>query len=230
MSTQSFISFEGGEGSGKSTQATILRDKLVVEGLAATLVQEPGSTPLGSYLRTYLKSGRPISKEAELLLFEAARAELVVTLVRQHLANGSTVIADRFEASSIAYQGYGRKIDLEVIKDLNEFATGGLHPDITFLLDLKPEEGLRRVGDPQLKLPFDSENQASLSRLDVQGHRKFEDMSLSFHTNVRNGYLGLARDNPGRWIIIDADNDEEVISREIWRHVVERLSLEKLNP
>ena len=217
-----FVSFEGCEGSGKSTQAKILHERLWEDGIKAALVQEPGTTPLGWYLREYLKSKQPLSKEAELLLFEAARAELVVTRIKPYLSDDFVVVADRFEASSIAYQGYGKNIDLKLIAEINEFATDGIEPDVTFFLDIDPAEGLRRARGPQLALPLHSTESDALGREDAQGQRRFEDEPLEFHKRVRSGFLSLASENPLRWIIIDAAQPVEQISKEIWRLVLER--------
>ena len=218
-----FISIEGGEGTGKSTQAKILHQRLWAHDIQAALVHEPGTTALGTYLRNYVMGKQPLFKEAELLLFEAARAELVLEEITPSLSNGFTVIADRFEASSTAYQGYGRKIDLDVISRLNEFATQGVNPDTTFLLDLDPAEGLRRVGSPQLALQLEPNVENSAPRLDLEGQRRFEDMPLNFHKRVRNGFLAIAKETPHRWIIIDAARNVEAISEDIWNHVFERL-------
>ena len=140
-----FIVFEGGEGSGKSTQAERLYRRLSEER-SALLVREPGTTPLGLHLRDYLKSGRPLTPESELLLFAAARAQLVADQIRPSLERGITVISDRFSGSTVAYQGYGRAGRRDVIDYLNNYATSGLNPDVTYLLDIDPEEGLHRVG------------------------------------------------------------------------------------
>jgi dTMP kinase len=220
-----FISIEGGEGAGKSTQADLLHERLWNRRIKANKVHEPGSTPLGWHLRDYLKSKQPLSKEAELLLFEAARAELVINEIRPQLANGFTVIADRFEASTVAYQGYGRRIDLDVINRLNSFATQSVLPDISFLLDLEPAEGLRRVGHPQLSLALEPDQNRQPARQDIEGQRRFEDQPLQFHNRVRKGFLEIARENPTRWVVIDASRTVEEISEEIWRNVVERLEL-----
>ena len=155
-----FIAFEGGEGAGKSTQASILHDALRREGYCTTLLREPGSTSLGDYLREYLIGERPVSALAELLLFEASRAQLMTERIEPLLNNGAVVIADRFAGSTIAYQGYGRGVDLERIGWLNDLATGGLYPDLTILLDIDPPEGLKRANrrkqEPrqQLRLPL----------------------------------------------------------------------------
>ena len=224
MAVAVFVSFEGGEGAGKSTQAQLLRDSLAAAGIQTLLVHEPGSTQLGWHLREYLKSKRPLTKEAELLLFEAARAELVIREVRPALDKGFTVIADRFEASTVAYQGHGRRIDLAVIERLNKFATGGLVPDITFLLDIDPEEGLKRVGDPQLSLALVPDDPSGVGRQDKEGQRRFEDQTSAFHERVRLGFTDMAQANPERWKIIDASRSTEEVGAEVWRHVMERLA------
>ena len=223
-----FISFEGGEGGGKTTQAQALHQRLWDKGIQAALVHEPGTTPLGRYLRDYLKSKQSLTIEAELLLFEAARAELVTTEVRPALDRGITVIADRFEASTVAYQGYARGIDRGVIDGLNDFATGGVLPHITFLLDIDPAEGLRRVGHPQLSLGLMPDEEAEVVRQDVEGQRRFEDQPLAFHTRVRRGFFEQARANPARWVIVDAARSEEEVGKEVWRHISERLGLPSL--
>jgi len=220
-----FISFEGGEGSGKTLQAKTLHERLWAIDVQAKYVHEPGSTPLGTYLRDYLLRKPRLSREAELLLFEAARAELVISEIEPSLRAGFTVIADRFEASSIAYQGYGRRIDLGVIQYLNALATRGIYPELTFLLDVDPAEGLRRVGTPQLSLPLEPGDAAQPGRQDVEGQRRFEDLPLSFHERVRDGYLNLARGDPDRWIVIDGTRTIADISNEVWRHVSKRLKL-----
>ena len=219
-----FVSFEGGEGSGKTTQARILRDHLVKEGFPATLVHEPGSTELGWYLSRYLKGEHQLSKEAELLLFVAARVELVKDVIRPCLEQGRSVVADRFSDSTMAYQGYGRKISLEAIQSINSFATGNVTPDITFLLDIEPKEGLRLVGQPQLRLPLESPLEGTLGRQDMEGQRRFEDQPLDFHNRVREGYLKLAKQDPRRWIIIDARSPTQEVSEQVWGSVVPLLA------
>ena len=219
-----FISFEGGEGAGKTTQAEILSKTLENLHIGSVLFREPGSTPLGRHLRNYLKGMQPLTKEAELLLFEAARAELVREKIKPSLDQGLTVIADRFEASTIAYQGYGRGIDIEIIKNLNNFATQGIYPDVTFLLDLAPEQGLMRTGGIQLSLPLGFEEPVEYVRRDIEG-RRFEDLALRFHERIRTGYLHLAEQDPDRWIVIDATLPESLISHQVLHHVSERLGI-----
>ena len=143
--TAIFIAFEGGEGAGKTTQAAILKERFENEGRPTLAVREPGSTKLGLHLREYLKSKLPLAPKAELLLFVAARAQLVRDEIEPALAKGWSVIADRFTASSIAYQGHGRRISLDRVRALNDFAVGQTVPDLNILLDLPPEQGLDRV-------------------------------------------------------------------------------------
>ncbi len=215
MATGLFIVFEGGEGSGKSTQAERLYRRLSAARLPVLLVHEPGATPLGLYLRDYLKSKQPLAPQAELLLFEAARAQLVTDQIRPALERGMAVIADRFFASTIAYQGYGRRMSKAIIDYLNDYATGGLQPDITFLLDIDPEAGLLRVGKPQLQLALEPDSQNAAGRADVEGHRRFEDQPLAFHNRVRRGYLDLARSGEG-WRILEAHLNQDYLAGQIW--------------
>ena len=210
-----FIVFEGGEGSGKSTQAERLY-RLLSEGRGATLlVREPGTTPLGLHLREYLKSKQPLTPESELLLFAAARAQLVADQIRPGLERGITVISDRFFGSTVAYQGYGRGIRRDVIQYLNGYATGGLEPDVTFLLDIDPEEGLHRVGKPQLQMALNPGDANGVGRADVEGQRRFEDQPLAFHNRVRQGYLELAENSPG-WHKLDARQSEDELAEQVW--------------
>ena len=210
-----FIVFEGGEGSGKSTQAERLLQRLAESGNRAVLVREPGTTALGLYLREYLKSKRPLTLESELLLFAAARAQLVAEEIKPALDRGITVVADRYTGSTIAYQGFGRGIKQDVIHYMNEYVTGGLEPDITFLLDTDPSEGLNRVGSPQLQMALMPEDTAEVGRADVAGHRRFEDQSMAFHNRVRQGYLEVAKNTPG-WLTIDAGLPREELADQVW--------------
>ena len=219
-----FISFEGGEGAGKTTQAGLLHQRLQESEIPCALVREPGGTELGEYLREYLKSERPLAPEAELLLFEAARVELVTGRIRPALAAGHTVIADRFADSTIAYQGYGRGLDLGAIASLNGFATGGLRPDITFLLDVTPQVGLgRTIG---IQMGFDLDRGGDLVSLPrTKEGRRFEEMDWAFHERVRQGFHRQAEADPDRWITLDGELPVEVVRREIWGRVQERLGL-----
>lgn len=204
-----FIAFEGGEGAGKSTQAARLEERLRTDGYNTLLVREPGSTELGNYLREYLVSDRPATTMAELLLFEASRAELIAELIEPHLANGYVVIADRFAGSTVAYQGYGRRIDLKRIHCLNDYATRGRYPDQTILLDIHPARGLSRVGDRHLQmlLPFDDP-------LD-----RFEDEDLAFHDRVRQGFHAELANHQDSWVVIDGDQEIEAVGEAVWEAV-----------
>ena len=199
-----FIAFEGGEGAGKSTQAHLLRERLASGGHRPVLLHEPGVTELGEYLRAYLVAGRPLSATAELLLFAAARAELVNAVIAPQLASGGIVIADRFAASTVAYQGYGRGIDRAQIDWLNDFATAGRYPDLTILLDVDPAAGMERVRRRQQgAAPGDTAN-------------RFEDAGLAFHRAVRRGFLEQAAANPSGWLHMDGTLAEEEIAGRVW--------------
>ena len=221
-----FISFEGGEGTGKTTQARILHERLQQSGVHALLVREPGTTPLGNYLRSWLKREHPrgetVSHRAELLLFAAARAELVAKIVRPELERpGIVVIADRYADSSTSYQGYGRRIRLDYIRVVNSLATQDITPDVTFLLDLPPTEGLDRVGSAQSKLLID---ELGVSRIDEEGMRRFEEESSEFHQRIRSGYSKMAKQDPARWTILDATRSMDEISEVVWARVQDKLS------
>jgi dTMP kinase len=221
-----FISFEGGEGSGKSTQAEILTERIRDTGLAVEFVHEPGSTELGWHVRDILKRGLPgeldISAEAELLLFSAARAELVLKALQPFLSQpNAVVIADRYVDSTSAYQGYGRGIPIEQVAVVNAFATNGVMPCLTFLLDLPPVNGLTRIGDLQLGFRLDD----SILHADegrAQEGARFEDEPLEFHERVRSGYLKLAENEPERFCVIDATLPECRVSELIWNEVYVR--------
>ena len=195
------IAFEGNEGSGKSTQARRLQHYITARGHHSILIHEPGSTPLGDHLRSYLKEKHPITPTAELLLFAAARAQLVETLIRPSLANETHVIADRFLASSVAYQGHGHQLNLATVDQINAAATGGLTPDITFWLDIDPAAGIARA---------DAETAIHERR---PAARRFEDMPLDFHKRVARGYHQQASDLT--WTRVDALLPEREIADQI---------------
>ena len=194
-----FIVFEGGDGSGKSTQARSLLRRLRRRGIKAMRTHEPGGTPLGQSLRHLLKSGEPMTPISELMLFEAARAQLIHQVIKPFLDQGGVVIADRFTSSTVAYQGYGRGLDRELIERLNREATGGLEPDLTVLLDLPVETALARKGGGQVDT--------------------FDDAPVDFHRKIRRGYSALAASDPEGWLILDGQRPQEELSREIWSKV-----------
>lgn len=199
-----FITFEGGEGCGKSTQARALWKNLRQRNIPVIITHEPGGTILGAEIRKSLKRKRErsISPEAELLLFAASRAQLITEVIRPALKEGKTVICDRFSYSTLAYQGYGRGLSLNIIEMVNSLATQNLKPDIVILLDLLSEEGLARKQN--LKDPFELEE-------------------LSFHRRVREGYLKAAATEPDRWLVIDASLPKRRIAKIIWGKVSQLL-------
>ena len=196
-----FITFEGGEGSGKSLQTRALYRQLNRLAIPAILIHEPGSTVLGEKLTRLLKWARStsISPMTELMLFNASRAQLLDEVVRPALQTGKIVICDRYTDSTIAYQGYGRRVDIETIRKVNSLATGTLKPDLTVLLDISPEAGFaRKTG---------------------QEPDRFEQEDRAFHRRVRAGYLKLAEEEPRRWQVIDAALPKEKIKQMIWQKV-----------
>lgn len=211
-----FISLEGGEGSGKSTQVERLSDALAKLRVPTLKLHEPGYTELGDHLR-YLIKGKPwggvtISPTAELFLFAASRGELVSKVLSRKMKDPRLVIiADRYADSTIAYQGYGRRLPLGQVGAINQLATGGLMPQKTFLLDCPPGRGLQRV-DVQAHL-FDV---GLTGRVDEDGARRFEDEPISFHERVRTGYRELADREPDRWEIIDALASPDEVFQSIW--------------
>jgi len=194
-----FITFEGGEGCGKSVQARALYRRLSKLAIPAILTHEPGSTPFGSKLGRWLKwaQDKDISPLTELLLFNASRAQLVNEVIQPNLEAGKVVICDRYADSTTAYQSYGRGLDLEMVKAVNNAATQGLKPDLTVLLDISAEEGLARIK--------------------ARRRDRFEQEELAFHQRVSDGYLKLAADAPQRWLVIDATQSKEKIEEIIWQ-------------
>jgi dTMP kinase len=223
-----FIVLEGGEGSGKTTQTRLLYSRLLAEGHAPLLLHEPGGTPLGEQVRRLLMAerGSPGRRQpgmepvTELLLFSAARAELVSKVLRPALEQGRAVVCDRFTPSTIAYQGYGRGIPLSTIHTLNLLATGGLSPDLTVLLDLPPEEALTRVSAQRSLLEGGGgETSVQGRRQDQEGLRRFEQEPLALQRRVRQGYLEQARAAPERWLLVDGSLPPEQIGEVVWERV-----------
>jgi dTMP kinase len=200
-----FITFEGGEGCGKTTQSKLLLKRLEQQNVPVVLTHEPGGTALGNELRKALKRKRDssISSQAELFLLGASRAQLVAEVIRLALEEGKVVICDRFTHSTMVYQGYGRGLDFTAIKMVNNMATGYLNPDLIILLDISPEQGLARKRS--LKDRFELED-------------------LSFHRRVREGYLKMAAAEPDRWLVIDASLPKGKIAEIIWDRVSRLLS------
>ena len=222
-----FVTFEGGEGSGKTTQVELLTERMREADVPCVVVREPGTTSLGWYVRDWLKrgalTGETLSGEAELFLFAAARVELVSKVLRPALAQADTVVvADRYADSTRAYQGHGRGISTKYIDLVNEIATLGIRPDVTFLLDCRPEAGLDRVGAIQLSLPLERGPAPSNARREEEGTR-FEQESMEFHQRVREGYLKLTEEDPDRWTVIDATRPAAEIGDAVWERLLHAL-------
>ncbi len=231
-----FITFEGGEGAGKNTQASALVDHLRKEKRRVIYAEEPGTTLLGKMLKEWLRDRdhsltlipkkntqlslveqpiddnllpdillHAIAPRAELLAFVIARAQLVEEFIRPNLKNDNIVICNRYADSTIAYQGYGRGLDLKLVEMANDIATQGLKPNLTVLLDLVPEEGLAR-------------------KWGTNKEDHFEKQVLDFHHRVREGYLKLAAGDPARWLIVDATLPKKEIENIIWQRVSQMLS------
>ncbi|HEU0025605.1 MAG TPA: dTMP kinase [Ktedonobacterales bacterium] len=221
-----FITFEGGDGSGKSTQARLLAARLETVGRGARLTREPGGTPLAGAMRALLLhpeaslaalAGAGLASGAEpaeamlplteALLLSAARAQHVAR-IRDWLEEGDTVISDRYADATLAYQGYARGYELDALRTLERLTTSGLRPNLTLLLDVSIEEGQRRKHAGHA----DGEE---LNRLDTE--------ALAFHQRVRDGYLALARAEPDRWVILDATIAPDALAEQVWRVVSGRI-------
>ena len=191
-----FLTLEGPEGAGKTTQVKLLSTKLDAIGIPHLITRDPGGTPLGKQIRRVLLTpGNPVSPMAELLLYSADRAQHVDELIIPALKAGKLVICDRFTDSTVAYQGYGRSLDLKLIDQLNEMSTQGLKPELTILFDLESEKGL--------------------GRLHPGGHDRMEREAIEFHHRVRKGYLELSKREPERWQVIDASKALSAVQDEL---------------
>ena len=206
-SRAAFVTLEGGEGSGKTTLAAVIAESLRDQGQTVCVTREPGGTELGRLIQGILEGKEQRSSPsalAELMLFEADRVQHVSEVILPALTAGRVVVCDRFTDSSLAYQGYGRGLDLDLIRRLNDEATGGLTPDLTLLLDVPPNVGLSREGDQN----------------DVTGRE-----SLEFHERVRDGFLQLARAERERFVVIDGTLPMEKVTEGAIAATKERLSL-----
>ena len=210
MAVGVFITFEGPEGSGKTTQIAALGAWLRDQAIDVLITREPGGTDIGGRVRSILLD--PVATEmqprTEVLLFSAARAQLVEQVVRPHLAQGTVVICDRYADSTMAYQGYGHGLDRALLRSITAFATGGLVPDLTVFLDIEVEAGLLR------KQQGDS---AQWNRM--------ERKSLDYHQRVRSGYLEMACAEPARWLVLDATQPFDLVQKAVRRRVSALLGL-----
>ena len=193
-----FVSFEGGDGSGKSTQIRLLADWLEAGGHGVVLTREPGGTPLGIVLRDAVLHGTHVDARAEALIYAADRAHHVATVVRPALARGDVVLTDRYTDSAVAYQGAGRELGAQEIHDLNMWAVDGLVPDLTVVVDVSAQEGRRRRGEV---------------------HDRLESEQDAFHESIRAHFLAMAQGNPQRYLVVDGTLPPD----EIHAQVLERL-------
>ncbi|WP_370657388.1 dTMP kinase [Deinococcus sp. KNUC1210] len=200
-----FITFEGPEGAGKSTQLRRLAARLAAGGTPHLLTREPGGTDIGDKLRSLVLDTRShLSAMTEFLIYSGSRAQLVQEVIRPALGRGEVVVCDRYVDSSYAYQGYGRGLDLASLRAVSAAATGGLMPDLTFLLDIDPETGLARaarVGEPD----------------------RIERAGLDFHWRLKRGFVELAAQEPQRFVVLDATRDPDALEADIWAAVTGRL-------
>ena len=197
-----FITFEGLDGSGKTTQVQLAAAELRRAGHQVLLTREPGGTSIGDQIRTVLHSleNTEMNSATELLLYNASRAQLVAEVLRPHLQKGGVVICDRFYDSTLAYQGYGHQLNLDTLKAIINFATGGLRPDLTIFLDITPDDGLAR------------RKQASLFG---EEWNRLDDMEMAFHRRVYAGYQQLINDEPERWVKISAMQPVEQVQQAV---------------
>lgn len=202
-----FITFEGGEGGGKTTQSTLLYEALQQRGIAALRTREPGGTAGAEQIRQLLVQGDAVAweKMTELLLHYAARVEHVEKQVKPALAAGRVVICDRFTDSTLSYQGYGHGLGKPIIDMMRHLTLGSFQPDLTFILDLPPEQGVTRANSRQ-----GTDN-------------RYEQMGLAFHTRVREGFLATAKAEPGRCVLLDASEPIAALHGKILAEVERRL-------
>jgi dTMP kinase len=207
-----FLTLEGPEGAGKTTQSRLLAEYLRAAGHTVVHTREPGGTPIGEQIRTLLLDPRyqEMAARTEMLLFAASRAQLVADVIAPALARGAVVVCERYVDASVAYQGVGRGLGAEVVQGVNAAATGGLTPDLTLLLDLDPDAGLRRARGP---------SRASNVQTGWGGGDRMEREAPAFHARVREGFLALARNEPQRIRVIDARRPVDDVQEEIRRAV-----------
>lgn len=209
-----FITFEGIEGSGKTTQIGRLSEYLTGRGVQHIVTREPGGTAIGERIRALLldPGSADLVALAELFLYGAARVQHIDQVIQPAIAEGKVVLCDRFTDATIAYQGYGRELPMNVIRVVNSLAAAETHPDLTLLLDLEPESGLKRARTRNA-----TSGDSSTTR--------FDDEELAFHQRVRRGYLEMARQETGRIRVVSAEGPPEKVSRQVIQHVNRRLGL-----
>lgn len=204
-----FITFEGIEGSGKTTQIVLLANHLKSHGIKIVLTREPGGTMIGDQIRKILldPANKALDPSAELLLYAASRAQHLSEVILPALAAGTIVLCDRFSDATLAYQGYGRGLDMNMIRELDRIVTAGMRPDITVLLDINAATGLARA-------------RGRNNSRGLEGEARFENEEIAFHERVRQGYLTLAKQEPERIRVVDASPSPDRIEMEIRKIVV----------
>jgi len=209
-----FITLEGPDGSGKTSQMAPLAEFLRQQGYTVLTTREPGGTPIGDQIRAVLMNLENVEMEprTEILLFQAARAQLVEQVIRPYLSQGGIVLSDRYADSTLAYQGYGQGGDLATLRLLLDFATGSLKPDLTLLLDIDAATGLQRR----------KAGGGEWNRLDAN--------TLAYHDRVRSGYLQLAREDPQRWVVIDASRPPAQVQADLRAAALQRLQKRSHTP
>jgi dTMP kinase len=196
-----FVTFEGGEGAGKTTLIERLEKYFLSQGRSVLRTREPGGTPLGEEIRKILLHHKgPLSPYAELALFLASRAQHVQEVIRPAIERGEIVLCDRFNDSSVAYQGMARGLGMQEVAQVADFLSEGLKPDLTLYLDIDPKEGLRRAGNARAQDRIESE-------------------TLAFHTKIREAYLEIARKEPKRFVLLDASKSPDEVFKEALKHV-----------
>jgi len=210
-----FITIEGPDGSGKDTQIELLMTYLQSRGHSVLVTREPGGTPVGESIREILLKpviGHELSDETELFLFAACRAQHVREKILPAISQGQIVIASRYVDASVAYQGYGRGLSLDIIENVNELATGGLKPDLTIILDIDSEEGLERAKSVKKETPSGETD-------------RIESAGVAFHNRVRNGYLKIAEKEPERCCVIDGNCPIVEVAMKITKCVENRFEI-----
>jgi dTMP kinase len=209
-----FITFEGIEGSGKSTQIALLANYLTARGVRHVLTREPGGTLIGDQVRKILldPANRSLDPAAELLLYAASRAQHLREIIMPALADGTNVLCDRFSDATLAYQGYGRGLDIDMIRSLDRIVTAGMRPDLTLLFDIEAVSGIARA-------------RGRNNSRGLEAEARFENEELAFHERVRQGYLTLVAQEPERIRVVDASSSPEVIQAKVRKLVDERLRI-----
>ena len=210
-----FITFEGIEGSGKSTQIALFADYLTTRGVRHVLTREPGGTLIGNQIRKILldPANSALDPAAELLLYAASRAQHLHEIILPALAGGSIVLCDRFSDATLAYQGYGRGLDIEMIRELDRIVTAGMRPDLTLLFDIEAPLGIARA-------------RGRNNSRGLEAEARFENEELAFHERVRQGYLALVAQEPERIQVVDASSSAQAIQAKVRKIVDERLRIE----